>query len=357
MNRKGRVCLALLTVLSACLLFSMVEVGAYSTSKPLVLRVADIHPPTGTRADYLKKACKEVETLTEGRIKMEIYWSSSLVKTKDMLYALQKGVCDVTWVANLYHAGELPLWTAYTTLLYLPKGDDAAFLTKKAWELFDTSQPLRAELEKYGQTAWFCCPYDSYCLYSKKIVNTLDDLKGMRIRVPGEGASKMMKAIGVHPTSVPAAEVYTVLEKGTVDGTIAGWDWGNSYRLYEVVPYISDLNILIHVLFNNVSLATLKKMSEKDRKIFLEAGRRVSLEYGEAVKREREISQSFMKGKGVKILTFNEAERRKWVALPEVKALVPNWIDEQNKAGRPGSEVMKTFMKVFDIPEWMPPGY
>ncbi len=357
MKRERWVYLVLLTFLASLVLWGATEAGAAPPTKPLVLRIAETHPPTGTRADFLKKACNEVETLTEGRIKMEVYWSESLVKTKEMLRALQRGVCDLSWVANLYYPAELPLWTHYTVILYHPKGDDASYLTKKAWELFDNSQILRAELEKYGQTAWFACPYDSYCLYSKKMVNTLEDLKGMRIRVPGEGASKMISAIGVHPTSVPAADVYSVLERGTVDGTVAGWDWGKSYRLFEVVPYITDTNIIIHYLFNNVSLAALNKMPEKDRKTFMEVGRRVSLEYGEALKKEREVAKAFMKEKGVKILPFPAEEREKWAALPAVKGLLKNWIDEQNKAGRPGTEVMRTFMKTFEIPEWMPPGY
>jgi hypothetical protein len=64
-----------------------------------------------------------------------------------------------------------------------------------------------------------------------------------------------------------------------------------------------------------------------------------------------------MKGKGVKVLPFSAEERAKWAQMPAVKALMKEWIDEQNKAGRPGSEVMRTFLKTFEVPDWMPPGY
>src|SRR3974377_1334841 len=67
-------------------------------AKPLVLRIAEMSPPAGTRAEFLKKACKEVETLTEGRVKIEIYWSESLVKVKEMPRAIQRGLCDIAWV-------------------------------------------------------------------------------------------------------------------------------------------------------------------------------------------------------------------------------------------------------------------
>ena len=357
MNRRGWAYLATLTFSLSFLLLEATLAGAASQNKPLVLRLAEMSPPTGTRAEFLQKACKEVETLTEGRVKIQIYWSETLVKVKEMPRAIQRGLCDSAWVIAIYTPAEIPLWTHYMVILYHPKGDDAAWLAKKTWELFDNSPPLRAELEKIGQTAWFCCPYDSYCMYSKKMVNTLADMKGMRIRVSGEGYSKMVSAIGAHPSFVPAGDTYSAMERGTVDGAIAGWEWGKRYGFFEIVPYTIDTSVCMMYAFNNVSLAALNKMSEKDRKTFLEVGRRVSLEYAETLKREREDYKSFMKSKGVKVIPFPAEERAKWAEVPAVKALMKSWIDEQNKAGRPGSEVMRTFLKTFEVPQWMPPGY
>jgi TRAP-type C4-dicarboxylate transport system substrate-binding protein len=325
--------------------------------KPLILRVAHLSSAIGTSPDYMQKAAKEIETLTEGRLKFEFYWSESLVKTKEMPKAIQRGVCDIAWTSASYHPAEVPLWTHPRTFLYHPNGDDAAFLAKKAWALFDSSKELQGDYEKIGQTAWFCTPYDSYPLFSRKIVKNLEDMKGMRIRVSGTEPAKCVKAIGAHPTFVPAAETYTSLEKGIVDGGFAGWEWGKRYALYEVVPYVIDTRINFSYAFFNVSLATLKKMSEKDRKTFLQVGRRVSIELGDAQKKEREDYKKFMQEKGCKILPFPDAERQKWADMPEVKALPKEWIERQNAAGKPGAKVMRQFLTVFEIPQWMPAGY
>jgi TRAP-type C4-dicarboxylate transport system substrate-binding protein len=161
----------------------------------------------------------------------------------------------------------------------------------------------------------------------------------------------------VAPTFVPAGDVYSALERGTVDGAIAGWEWGKRYGFFEIVPYVVDTNVFMMYAFNNISLASLKKMSEKDRKTFLDVGRRVSMEYSEVLKKEREDYKAFMASKGVKVLPFPAEEIKKWGELPEVKGLMKAWIDEQNKAGRPGTEVMKTFLKTFEVPDWMPAGY
>jgi TRAP-type C4-dicarboxylate transport system substrate-binding protein len=172
--------------------------------------------------------------------------------------------------------------------------------------------------------------------------------------VSGEGASKMIKAIGGHPTFIPAVETYTGLEKGIVDAAIAGVEWGKRYRFYEIVPQVIELNIFFGQGFINVSLSALRKMSEADRKVFLEVGRRVSIEYGDAMKKERENDMKVMAEKGMKVLPFPTAEREKWANLPEVKSLCKIWLDQQNAARRAGTEVMKTALDVFGVPEWMP---
>ena len=107
------------------------EAQSTKPGKPLVLRVAELSPATGTRAVFLKKACSEVEKLTEGRIKTEIYWSESLVKVKEFPKAIQRGVCDVAWIAATYHPAEIPLWTHFLSVTYHPKGEDAGWITGK----------------------------------------------------------------------------------------------------------------------------------------------------------------------------------------------------------------------------------
>ena len=173
-------CISLLFGLGIC------EKAFAQKAKPLVLRVAHLSSAIGTGPEYLQKAGSEVEKLTEGRIKFEFYWNESLVKTKEMPKAIQRGVCDIAWTAASYHPAEVPLWTLSRTFLFHPNGDDAAFIARKAWALFDSSKDLQADYERIGQTAWFCTPYDSYPLYSRKIVKNLEDMKGMRLRVSGQ---------------------------------------------------------------------------------------------------------------------------------------------------------------------------
>ena len=68
-------------------------------------------------------------------------------------------------------------------------------------------------------------------IHTKKAVNKLEDLKGMKIRCTGM-AAKIVAALGATPVAMPMGETYDALSRGVVDGSMApqeslyGWKWG-----------------------------------------------------------------------------------------------------------------------------------
>ena len=349
MSVQKKMYFGMLIGISALLVMDVAKPPLLAQTKPLTLRWAYMGPPTGVNGQYIQKAADEVKRVTEGRVQVDIYWSESLVKVKETPRAVQKGLCQIGYVLSPYNSTDVPLWTHFQNILYIPRGDDCAWIANKYWELWDTCQPLRTELEKIGQTAWYIMPYDSYVLYSKKPVSKLEDMRGMRIRVSGEGYAKMVSAIGAAPVFLPASDTYSAIERGTVDGALAGWAAWMGYKLYEVSQYAIELNVFVLAATHTVSLAALNKIPGNDKEGFIEVGRRVSLEAGEASKREREACKQIVARAGVKITPFPSSEREKWANLPQVKNLIKDWMEEQNKAGRPGTEVMNAFLRIFEV--------
>lgn len=325
--------------------FSSIALAAKEQAS-LTLRWADMSPATGTRPKYLMKAAAEIEKATEGRVKIQFYWSNSLVKVKENVRAVQKGIADMAWAASTYHPAEYPMALASQNMLYAPKCDDAALLTRSHWEMLDEHKPYRDQFEKWGAALWYFFPYDSYGCYAKKPIKTLEDFKGMRLRVSSEGIGKTVSILGAHPLFLPASEVYTALEKNMIDGAICGYEWGKRYNLYEVTQYLNLLNSsMCGCGYGIVSKAALAKMSDADRKVFMEIGRRVSLEYGAAVRDERQDNIKIMEEKGMTLVPFSQEEKERWADIPEVKAMIPAWLEEEKKEGR--GEESRGYMKLF----------
>jgi len=109
-------------------------------------------------------------------------------------------------------------------------------------------------------------------------------MKGIRVRVSGEGSAKCIIAAGAHPSTIPASETYTALEKGTVDAAITGWEWGNG-MVFLRWCLCHRFGCFGGYAFMNVSLSTLRKMSEGTESCFYRSGEKMSLEFGRSSKK------------------------------------------------------------------------
>jgi len=347
--------LLFLVFLTIVFVFSATTFAA--KQETVVLKWSDMSPPTGLRPQFLQKAAEEVEKATEGRVKIQFYWSNSLVHVKENVRAVQSGIADMAWTMPIYNPSEYPLGTVSQTVLSAPHGGDAGYIVRAFWDLWDECKPLRDEVEKWGVTAWYLMPYGGYGCYAKKPITTLEDINGMRLRVSSEGIGKMVAAVGASPQFLAASEVYTALDRGMFDGAVVGYEWGKRYRFYEVTSYLNQWDsCMIAVAYGIVSKAALNKMSDQDRKKFMDIGRRVSIEYGDALRRSKESDIQLMIDKGMTLVPFPEKEKKRWAMLPKIKALIPEWLEKQEKAGRgkEAKEVMEAFLKKFQIGHLMP---
>jgi TRAP-type C4-dicarboxylate transport system substrate-binding protein len=80
--------------------------------------------------------------------------------------------------------------------------------------------------------------YPDQAIFSKKPVRKLEDLKGLKIRVHSVALSSLVAGLGGDPLTVAFAEVYTALERGTLDAAISGTKPGYGLRWYEVAKYL-----------------------------------------------------------------------------------------------------------------------
>jgi len=169
-------------------------------------------PIMGTGVDEFAKTCKE---LSGGSLDIKVYPKNILVP------ALQ--VFDSTSASQIdaFHSG-----------VYYWKGKNSAFSIFGGMPLGLTGQEMITWLKFGGGMELWRELYAKFNLYPliggntgpqmggwfKKEINSLADLKGLKMRIPGLGG-EVMKRLGVNPILLPAGEVFTSLERGTIDAT------------------------------------------------------------------------------------------------------------------------------------------
>ena len=202
--------------------------------KPIELIFNNPWPPTHwLAADVIDPLwIPEVEKRTDGRVKIIVYHGGSLSKGGEVWEGTLAGRWDLGFWYPPYKEEFFPK-TCLTTLPFVVPDYD------KATELDYEFIPKKCLEEEWSEVA-FCGIFssDTYVLWSNKEVKTLDDLKGMKIRIPAKGWVDIIEAWGAVPVSISSSEMYSALDKGIVDAVFYPFTGGYGYKLQEVADYI-----------------------------------------------------------------------------------------------------------------------
>lgn len=113
---------------------------------------------------------------------------------------------------------------------------------RQARKVADAMVPTaNKELERLGIKLVATYPFSGAMLFCRKPVASIADLKGLKIRTNGPSASDLMKSFGAQPVSLAFGEVYTALERGTVDCGFTGSGSGNGVKWPEVTTHLFTL--------------------------------------------------------------------------------------------------------------------
>jgi len=231
MRRKNRFLLCILV--SVILGFSTVVMA-----KPITLTFANQNPETGwSGMNAIGPWAKQVEKATNGKVKIQIFYSQTLTKGKDAWGATKNGIADISWCFHGYWPGMTPLADVISMPALPFKSAEKG--SEVLWKLYEKYPAIQKEFSDNKILLLFTSnPY--ILITTKKQVKTMEDLRGMKIRMSGGPPTEMLKALGGTPMMVPMPDNYMSLQKGVIDGMGAPWEAIHGFRLYEVVNYYTE---------------------------------------------------------------------------------------------------------------------
>ncbi|OGA88000.1 MAG: hypothetical protein A3G27_13660 [Betaproteobacteria bacterium RIFCSPLOWO2_12_FULL_66_14] len=213
--------------------------SAQSSGQVITLTLTDQNPQNAWGSVHaMEPWVKKVEQATRGRVKIQVYYSQTLSKGPDAYNSVKSGVADICWCFHGYWAEMTPL-SDVITLPFLPlsKAEKGSEVLWKLYEKFPAIQ--REYRDVVPLMLWTSDPY--FVITTKKQVKTLEDIKGMKLRVPGGPPTATLKALGAIPVLIPMPDNYMSLDKGTIDGMASPWEPLHGFRIYEVVKYYTML--------------------------------------------------------------------------------------------------------------------
>jgi TRAP-type C4-dicarboxylate transport system substrate-binding protein len=276
---------------------------------------------------------KEIEKRTSGKVVITVHHGGTLTPGDKCYDGVVKGISDIGMSVCGYTRGRFPL----TQVIELPLG------YKSGWAATRLINAYYAKFKpkEFDDTQiMFLFAHGPGLLHTKKPVNKVEDLKGMKIRAFGS-VTKLVEALGAAPVSMPMGETYEALSRGVVEGSIApyealqGWKWG------EVVKFSTEAPAMAYssAFFVAMNKAKWDALPPDVKKIIEEVNKEWIEKHGKGWDEIDKAGKDFAEKLGNKIITLSADENRKWESA--FKPLHEEYVKSMKEKGLPGDEVLK----------------
>lgn len=281
-----------------------------------------------------------VEERTDGKVKVNIYNSGALGTLSTAYEDIQGAVYDIGYVSPSLHPD--------TELFPLSIGDLPFGLS----DPFDSTEVLTPFLETYMADALEdvvplgVSATDSYQLYSKEPVETVEDVQNRKIIASGYQRVQLLGLWDAVPVTLGLEEIYTSLDRNTVNQATYTSIGAVGLKLYEVAPYMTKIDMGNTTLFFLMNERTFEGLPDDIRTLFKEelAPALVKLNselYGGASAEAVDVYSERVMGKGGKVIEPDEealAEFKK-----PAKAVWEDWAVLAEEKGFDGSEMLEFY--------------
>lgn len=266
---------------------------------------------------------KWVKEATEGRVDVEIINYTG--HPKSIFSGVEDGIYDVGFSVNAYLSGRFLL----TSIAEIPgETIDAASASSALWRV--QQEYFKSANEYDGLTLLGMFVHAPGQMQTTFPVNSLEDLKGKKIRLGGGMVNELAKRLDVTPVIAPASKSYEMLQQGIVEGTFLPTGEQKSYRLAEVT---SDLTLFPNGLYTTVfsivmNPYTFDQLSEKDQKAIMSvSGEKLSRMAGKAWQEDATKGITYAKENGVNVVILDKNDPRVIEMGKLTKGIDQVWLD------------------------------
>jgi TRAP-type C4-dicarboxylate transport system substrate-binding protein len=307
--------------------------GVSAQAKPMELSYSIFFPATHKHTVLAGEWVNEIYKRTSGRVKITLFPGGTLTPAPTCYDGVVKGISDIGMSVLAYTKGKFPL----TEVIDLPLGyTDGMAATHLINRYFAKFKPKEFDEVKI----LYLHAHGPGILHTKKAVNKLEELKGLRVRCTGT-VTEIVKALGGVPVSMPMGETYDALNRGMVEGSMApmesmeGWKWG------EVVKFTTEslgsaYSTAFFVAMNkekwNALPADVQKTIET---INAEWAEKTGKLWDEVDKSGKAFSLKL----GNKIIPLSPQENQRWAAA--ARPVLDDYVKRMKEKGLPGEEALK----------------
>ncbi|MBL7205954.1 MAG: TRAP transporter substrate-binding protein [Desulfobacteraceae bacterium] len=319
-------------VFCLALAFGMFFLSGVNTAqaKAIELSYANFFPPTHVQAQLGDSWAKEIEKRTDGKVKITYYPGGALLKGPQIYDGICKGIADIGMSVFAYSRGVFPSMEAMDLPLGYPNGKAATEIINEFYNKFKPKELSKVKV-------MYLHAHGPGLLHSKKAVNNLEEMKGLKVRSTGFCA-KVVEALGGVPVAMGQGETYESLQKGVVDATFSPMEVLKGWKQGEVIKATTECYSVGYTagFYVVMNLAKWNSLPKDVQKVIVEVSKEWIPKHGEAWDESDKAGREFTLSLGNKIIPLSEEESARWAKA--AAPVVDSFIKDQTAKGLPAKD-------------------
>ena len=282
----------------------------------------------------IKQFAADVERLTEGDLIIRIHPDASLYKHPEIKYAVRNGQVPLGEILMSLLGNDHAIYQIDSLPLLATNYEQA----RKLWQV--SRQETEELLAKDNLILLFAVPWPPQGLYIKKEISSLEDMRGLKIRVYNAMLSRLVELMGSDPTTVQTPEIQQAFSTGIIDAMITSASTGASSQVWDYIGYYYDIQAWIPknmVIANKEVFESLPKNLQQG---ILQAAAEAEKRGWEMSEQETIVKTQELLDHHVQVLQPSPAFSEGLQAIR--KKMLTEWAQE---AGMHGEKILKAFEK------------
>jgi TRAP-type C4-dicarboxylate transport system substrate-binding protein len=238
------------------------------------LDLSTVWPDGNFHTINAKRFAEEARKATGGALDITVKSGGQLgFKGPEQLRAVRDGLVPMADILNIQQIGDEPLMGI----------ESIPFISNNIDELKVLHKYIRPEYEKIAlknnQTVLYMVPWPTQYLHLKVKADSLDALKGIKIRVPDKNAQEMCSAIGMAPALIPWGETIAALSSGAVAGVSTSAVSGVDGKFWEFLKFFHQTNHAWSCQIVTINNDTWKKVGAANQKVIADLARKLEPDF------------------------------------------------------------------------------
>jgi TRAP-type transport system periplasmic protein len=311
----------------------------------MTLRSAQVLVSKGFASEAHQWWADEIKKRTGGKVKIEIYWSGSLIAPRDIAAAVASGGVEIGHVASTYDPARARLWMTLDMPLNVK---DLYCGMVSARKVSLENEHLQAEFKRNNMIPLVAYNSGWQQYISKTPLDKIADLKGKRMRSYGGTRIDLHKHLGITPVFMPFGEIYEAIERGVIDGsTDVAIYLSNAFKLHEVAKnfLVTNSGVAVAAPMAVMNRAKWDSLPENLKTVIREVSEEHDRKFAqELIHQEKTLLKEYESNASLRVKHLTAEDTATLEAA--AKKVHEDWIKASEAGGRPAGTVWASFQKM-----------